>query len=115
LLGVNVIRTRHRNPLLIVLSDLQPVKDDVEVAAFQGGNELVPLVLDHPSFYAELRRQCVGEIALETDDLLGLLRIWIRVRSAALSIAAPKQHAVRADLLQVVGGKGLGGPARKQE
>ena len=102
---VGKVGLRHGDALLVIGGQLQAVEQDIEVAALQGGNELVPLVLDHPGLYAQFRGQGLGQLVFEPDELLGLLRIRIDIGSSALGVGAPEQHAALFDLVQVVGGK----------
>src|SRR5206468_10381075 len=85
------------------------------VAAVEGRNELVPLVLDHPGFDAQAASQGFSQLVLETDQLLRLLRIGINIGRAAFGVSAPKQNATSLDFLEVVGGEGGASLAGQQQ
>ena len=95
--------------------EFEPVEDDVEVAAFERGNELVPLVLHHLGFHAQLRREGVGQVVFEADQSLRLFRIREDVRRAALRIGAPEQHAAALNDGQGIRRKNRPVPAPEQE
>jgi hypothetical protein len=61
--------------------------------------------LDHSGLDAQFRRQGLGQLVFEPDELLGLLRIRIDIGRTALGVGASEQHAALFDLVQVVGGK----------
>ena len=57
------------------------------------GNELVPLILDHLGFDAELRRERFGEITFKADELLGLSAD--REKRRARRLRHPRPSAAR--------------------
>jgi hypothetical protein len=105
----------HRDVLQTVGRDFEAVEDDVEIAAIERRNELVPLVLDHLRLDAEFGRDGFGEFELETGEDFGLLRIRKDVRRTALGIRAPKQHAALFDFVEMIRRANRESPARKQE
>ena len=67
MLRINEVGPGHRDVLLVLLGQFQPVEDDVEIAAVERGNKLVPLVLHHLCADAEFGGERFGEIDLEAD------------------------------------------------
>jgi hypothetical protein len=73
------------------------------------------LVLHHLRLDTQLRCNRFCKIIFKAGELLWLVRIRKNVRSAALGIRAPEQHASRFYFLKVISGEGGRCPARKQE
>jgi len=115
LLRIDEVRPRHGDAPLILRSQLQAVEEDVEVAALEGGDKLVPLILDHAGLDPEPRGQGLGQFALEADHALGPLRVRIDVGRAALGIGAPEQHAALTDLLEGIRRQGRRAPAAQRQ
>jgi hypothetical protein len=109
------VRLRHGNALLVFRSQFQAIEEDVEVAALQARDKLVPLILDHAGLDPELGRQGLSHFVLEPDQLLRPLRVRIDVRRPTLGIRAPEQHAPLTDFLQAVCRQRTRTPAGNQE
>jgi hypothetical protein len=62
------------------------------------------LILYHLGLDAEFRSEGSGQVALETNQPLGFLRVGIDVRRAAFGIRAPGKNPAGFDLSQVVSG-----------
>src|SRR5207248_5015588 len=74
---------------------LQPVDDDVEIAALERGHEVGPVVLEKALTHAELRRERAHQVDLEADQLVRVAGIAKDVRLAALQVSPPADLAVR--------------------
>ena len=101
-----VLGPRHHDALLVVGGEFEPIEDNVEVAAFQGGNKLVPL--HHPGLYPELCGEQFSQLAFETDEQFGFSGIRINVGRAAFGIGTPEQDAAASHSFQSVRGNRLG-------
>src|SRR5205814_940343 len=58
---------------------LQPVDDDVEIAALERGHEVGPVVLEKALTHAELRRERAHQVDLEADQLVGVAEAIVDV------------------------------------
>ena len=93
----------------LVRRRLEPVEREVEIAAREQLEQLVPRALLHARADTELCRERVGELDLEADQARGLDRVRELERRAALRVGAPDQHAACADLRERVGVRGTAG------
>ena len=88
---------------LILRREFEAIEDDIKVSALEGGNELVPLVLDHFRFNTQLCSQGISQFAFKSDQFFGVPRVRIDVRRSSFRIGPPEQDAALADVLQLVG------------
>ena len=93
----DTVRTREAHPAHASLGHLEAIHDDVEAAAFERRYEVRPVVLYELRAHAELSRDRVGDLHLESDQSIGALRIAVDVRLTALDVAAPLDDPRRAD------------------
>jgi len=97
------------------LCHLEAVHRDVEVAALEGREERLPVVLHELRAHAEPARERIRELHLEADETAAA-RILEHVRLPALDVAAPAQRTagVQAGERVVVGHPRAGGEQRDE-
>jgi hypothetical protein len=74
-----------------VCGDLEAIEDNVIVAAFETGNESIPLVLHEDCPSSESPGERVSQIDLETDGLPWVLWVLEDERRPTLRISAPTE------------------------
>jgi len=110
------LSTAHRQlGSLVFISQFEPIEDNVEIAPFERGNELVPLILDHLRFDPQLRRYRIGQFVFESNQLFRLFRIGINIWRASFGVSAPEQDSSSFDFLQSICSVNLARAASQEE
>ena len=97
LLGEVEVRPGKKDPPAQRRRVLEPVDDQIEVAALQRGDEVRPVVLHEALAQTELPGERAHQLHLESDQLRWIARVAKDIRLAALEVSGPADLALRAD------------------